>query len=76
MKRTSSRQITAFYALIQALYWITYGLMFNYAAVYLQSRGFSSGGIGLVLGASYLLSALGQPLFARLVRLLFQDREE
>lgn len=67
MKRTSSRQITAFYALIQALYWITYGLMFNYAAVYLQSRGFSSGGIGLVLGASYLLSALGQPLFARLV---------
>ncbi len=46
MKRTSSHQITAFYALIQALYWITYGLMFNYAAVYLQSRGFPAAASG------------------------------
>lgn len=67
MKRTASGNVTAFYALIQAIYWMTYGLMYNYAAVYLQDRGFSSGSIGLVLGASYLLSVLVQPLFARLV---------
>ncbi len=61
------RSVTAFYALIQALYWIVYGLMFSYASLYLQSRGFSDGRIGLVLGTIYLLSALLQPAFAKLV---------
>ena len=59
-----NRHITAFYALIQCLYWITYGLMFNFASAYLLDRGFSNSHIGLVLGASYALSACAQPLFA------------
>lgn len=66
MKRTSA-SITSFYAVLQGLYWVTYGLMFNYASVFLLDRGFSNSRIGFVLGASYAFSACIQPLFAALV---------
>ncbi|MBP3651865.1 MAG: MFS transporter [Clostridia bacterium] len=62
MKNT--RHITAFYALIQSLYWITYGLMINFAAAFLLEYGFSNGRIGAILGVSYALSACAQPLAA------------
>lgn len=58
------KHITAFYALIQGLYWITYGLMFNFASAFLLDRGFSNSGIGVILGISYALSACMQPLIA------------
>lgn len=67
MKSQKSRRVNSLYALIQALYWMSYALMFNYASLYLQSKGFGDGRIGLVLGATYLLSALLQPAFAKLV---------
>lgn len=66
MKRTSAG-ITSFYALLQSLYWVTNGLMFNYASVFLLDRGFNNGRIGMVLGFSYALSALMQPAFASVV---------
>lgn len=66
MKQTSAG-ITGFYALLQSLYWVIFGLMFNYASMFLLDRGFSNGRIGLVLGLSYAFSACLQPLFASLV---------
>lgn len=52
------------YTAVQALYWLTYGLMFAFASTYLQSLGFSDWEIGLILGFSYAASALLQPLLS------------
>lgn len=54
------------YTAVQSLFWITYGLMFAFASLYLQSRGFSNSKIGLTLGCSYGLSAILQPVLSRL----------
>lgn len=54
------------YTAIQSLFWLTYGLMFAFAAVYLQGRDFSNSGIGIVLGCSYGLSTILQPAVASL----------
>ena len=62
----SGRRVTASYALIQSLYWVTSGLMFNFASAYLLDRGFTNGGIGALLGAAYGLSAVLQPLLTAL----------
>ena len=64
--RTSGRKITLFYAGIHGLFWMTCGLMFNFASAYLLDRGFSNSQIGAILGAAYALSAVAQPLFAAL----------
>lgn len=56
------RRGTPYYALIQGLYWAIYCLMVGFASVFLLDRGFTSGQIGLILGISYLLSAILQPL--------------
>ena len=58
----SVRRITLHYAVIQGLYWITYCLVFNFAAVFLLDKGFGNGETGASLGASYLISALLQPI--------------
>ena len=54
------------YTAVQSLFWITYGLMFAFASLYLQNRGFSNSRIGLTLGCSYGLSAIMQPVLSRL----------
>ena len=59
-----AKRIRTLYTLIQCLYWVTAGLMFNFASAYLLDRGFSNSQIGVVLGAAYALSAVGQPMFA------------
>lgn len=60
---------TPCYSLIQALYWAIYCLMVSFASVFLLDRGFTNGQIGLILGLSYLFSAILQPtvgaLFSR-----------
>ena len=61
-----AKRIRYMYTLIQCLYWVTAGLMFNFASAYLLDRGFSNSQIGVVLGAAYALSAVAQPLFAAL----------
>ena len=43
---------TAQYALIQALYWMSFCMIFAYASVYLLDRGFSNTAIGLLIGIS------------------------
>ena len=58
------KRIRTLYTLIQCLYWMTAGLIFNFASAYLLDRGFSNSQIGVVLGAAYGLSAVAQPMFA------------
>lgn len=53
---------TAYYALIQGLYWAIYCLMVGFASAFMLDRGFTNAQIGLALGSSYLLSAILQPL--------------
>ena len=53
---------TPYYALIQGLYWAIFCLMVGFASVFLLDRGFTNGQIGLILGLSYLLSAILQPV--------------
>ena len=56
------RSATPYYALIQGLYWAIFCLMVGFASVFLLDRGFTNGQIGLILGLSYLLSAVLQPV--------------
>ena len=58
----SLRRATPYYSLIQCLYWVIYCLMVGFASVFLLDRGFTNGQIGLILGLSYLLSAVLQPI--------------
>lgn len=60
--RNFFRRATPYYALIQGLYWAIYCLMVSFASVFLLDRGFTNGQIGLILGASYLFSAILQPV--------------
>ena len=45
MLKLRAKNAQALYTIVQSLFWLTHGLMFAFAAVYLQKRGFSSGGI-------------------------------
>ena len=60
----SSRSAQLFFTLTLILFWMTYGLMFAFAAKFLQTLNFSNTLIGLTLGCSYAASALLQPLIA------------
>lgn len=66
MLKLSRKNAQALYTMVQSLFWVTYGLMFAFASVYLQGRGFSNSGIGIVLGCSYAVSTFLQPMIANL----------
>ena len=55
------RQAQSLYSAIHILYWINNGFLFSFASVYLQSFGFTTGQIGLVLGFAYTVSVFLQP---------------
>lgn len=60
------KRATPRYAVIQALYWAIYCLMVGFASAFLLDRGFTNGQIGLILGLSYLFSAILQPVIGSL----------
>ena len=60
------RHITAYYAVVQSFYWVTYTLMFSFASLYLLDCGYSNSAIGVILGLSYGLAAVMQPMLAAL----------
>ena len=64
MLKLNERNSTPIYTAIQCLYWITYGLIFNFASIFLLDRQFTNSQIGLILGISYTLSACMQPVIA------------
>lgn len=63
LRRNKSQLV---YSAVQALYWLTYGLMFAFASAYLQSAGFTNSEIGLILCFSYCASAVMQPILSEL----------
>ena len=64
----NKKNATAFYAVIQALYFCTLALIGSYASPYLLNRGFSSGWIGILLGVGNLGSVGFQLLVAAFVK--------
>lgn len=60
------RQAAAFYSIIQAAIWGTYGFLFSFANRYLLARGLTSLRIGLILGVATGISFLLQPLLTAL----------
>lgn len=57
-----SHSITIRYALVQAMFWMSFCVIFSFAGVYLLDRGFSNTQIGVVIGAAGMISAVLQPL--------------
>ena len=68
MISVNKRNATAFYAVIQALYFCSLALIACFASTYLLDRGFSSGRIGVILGLGNLGSAGFQILVASFVQ--------
>lgn len=58
------RHITAYYAVVQSFYWITYTLMISFSSLYLLDCGYSNSAIGVILGLCYALAAVLQPVLA------------
>ena len=53
---------TLLYGTVHILYWAIFCLMVAFTSVFLLHKGLSNSVIGLILGTSYLLSALLQPV--------------
>ena len=69
MKREiNQKNVTVYYAVIQALYFMIGAMVFCYASAYLLHRGFTNGQIGMTLGVANLLSAFLQPAIAVFVQ--------
>lgn len=51
---------TGRYGLLQAGYWMDYLVIANFAAVFLTNRGFTTGEIGIITSAGFLLSCVLQ----------------
>lgn len=59
------RQIpTIKYSGLQGSFWMSFCIVFNYAAMYLLSKGFSNSQIGLIVALAGLISAGLQPVIA------------
>lgn len=53
-----------YYCALQGLYWMSYGCVVSFTAVFLLDHGFSDGSIGSLIAISSLLSVLLQPIVA------------
>ena len=53
-----------YYCALQGLYWMSYGCVVSFTAVFLLDHGFSDGSIGSQIAISSLLSVLLQPIVA------------
>lgn len=59
------RQIpTIKYSGLQGSFWMSFCIVFNYAAMYLLSKGFSNSQIGVIVALAGLISAALQPVIA------------
>lgn len=53
-----------FYGALQGFYWMSYGCVISFTALFLLDHGFSNGSIGTLIAVSSFLSVLLQPLIA------------
>ena len=58
----SSKKLNIYYALLQAVYWITSAVVFCFTTVYLQFRGYSNYEIGIVFAAGNICGFAAQTL--------------
>lgn len=58
MTLTKKKGPTMKYGLLQAGFWIDYLIITNFAAVFLEGRGFTTGQIGIVVSGSCLISCV------------------
>ena len=58
MTQAKKKGPTGRYGILQAGFWIDYLILANFAAVFLQGRGFSTGQIGVIVSASSLISCV------------------
>ncbi len=52
------------YSWLQSSFWMSFCIVFNYASMFLLSRGYSNSQIGIVIALAGVISALLQPLAA------------
>ncbi|WP_304507028.1 MFS transporter [Anaerotignum sp.] len=53
-----------FYGALQGFYWMSYGCVVSFTALFLLDHGFSNGSIGTLIAVSSFLSVLLQPIIA------------
>ena len=58
---------TARYAAIQGSYWAAYCVFYNYAAVFMEDKGFSSTEIGFIFAIGNIFAVLIQPVVASMI---------
>ena len=65
MKKTQGDGgLTIKYAALQGNYWMLFGSVFTFIAVFLLSRGFSAGGVGVLMALGNITGAVLQPWIA------------
>ena len=67
----ADHRLTLRYAILQCFYWMAFGSIFTYAAVYLHDHGFDNQQVGITLALGYLTAMIIQPIAAA-----FVDRTE
>ncbi|PKK39064.1 hypothetical protein ABB02_01679 [Clostridiaceae bacterium JG1575] len=68
---TQKRSMTLRYSLLQALFWMMFGVVVAFGTLYLLSRGFGEAQIGGLMALANILGALLQPILGS-----FSDRTE
>ncbi|MFC4772864.1 MFS transporter [Enterococcus hermanniensis] len=71
MEKSSQVKLNLQYISMQVPYWMGYSVLGTFTSVFLLSRGFTNGQIGIVLSLANLLAAIIQPFVAS-----FADRME
>lgn len=63
----SSKKLNIDYALVQMSYWVTSAVLFCFATVFLQFRGYSNYEIGIVFAVGNIIGFIAQPFIAGLI---------
>ena len=65
MKKTrGDRGLTIKYAALQGNYWMLFGAVFTFIAVFLLSQGFKAGDVGVLMALGNVTGAILQPWIA------------
>ena len=60
----NQKTISFAYAALQGIYWMSHGVVYSFAAVFLLDRHFTDSQVGAIIALSCIFSALFQPLMA------------
>ena len=66
-QQTDGRSLTAAYAAVQAIFWMSICVSLSFAAVYLQGLGYTNAQLGVILAVGNLLGAALGPAFSALI---------